>query len=657
MVTAATKDEASTNEVTGLTEEDRVHAQIESESGNADFRVKNDLDELSDVVVCHEDNCDVDEKSETRAEDPRVQTDGVVKATTRRAKVSRQTPASASNDDPSVIRMVSGKRRNGARRNRGVEENEGGTFCCKQCEKQFGSRQALSLHMRYHVDRSHECGICGKKFKNQFSLNLHMKSHLNMREYECEKCGKAFNTKNAYVVHVNRHEDVKRHCCPYCPKSFAQKYQMTVHIQGHLNRREFKCPVCAKAFNAKVILNKHLETHSKSNVFTCETCGKTFNRQYNLTQHLKSHMDLKEYKCTECGRGFNTSVSLQSHMVTHQPDMNFACEICGKTFKRRQNMRMHVLTHSDEKPYKCSICGKGHNSTSSLSSHKKVHIAVKSIPCDFCDRMFTTEKYKRRHMVTHSEVKPHQCPNCGKGFYSTAGLYDHKKSCTSEGLRCSVCGDVIKGGKKVFLQHMRTHPVQFACEFCNRTFTTKELWRRHRDIHLNERRYKCTECDKAFNTSSQVWMHKSRVHKSEAERKKEDAAEGVTDVAQCTAPTPTTQPVLQHALQEAQHVVAPQHAVQQQQQLLVQQHVGPPLPLKDLAHHLTLAQHSQQQHTQQDLPQMESRPPAPQAPELLSPRPQQSFQPPGPPLPVNPQNHPQPPDQLTLTTTQQTVPM
>ena len=80
-----------------------------------------------------------------------------------------------------------------------------------------------------------------------------------------------------------------------------------------------------------------------------------------------------------------------------------------------------------------------------------------------------------------------------------------------------------------FKRHMKTHPLEYPCEICGKVFKRKDIMKRHTEIHLNERKYQCSICDKAFNTSSQLGMHKNKVHKVSASGLSlDEAAENVS---------------------------------------------------------------------------------------------------------------------------------
>ena len=392
---------------------------------------------------------------------------------------------------------------------------------CKICGKGFNTNSMLCSHKVVHKARNeglkkHVCGYCGRKFIRRQNMKSHMKRHLKKGQYKCTNCDKVLRTGTALTRHMKTHEAVRNCPCEICGKLFTQQYITKTHMKICRNERQYKCSVCDKTFNTNSALNSHTKKHETARNFTCEYCGKAFKRKGNMNDHMKRHIDEKQYKCTVCGKGHNTHSGLTMHMKTHETARNYACEYCGKTFKRQQHMKNHVATHLDEKRHQCVVCGKGFNTSSLLCSHKKSHMSVKQFSCELCGKMFKRQQHMKNHMVTHFGDKSYECKICAKGFYTKSMLDSHRKHCNSDNQECTMCHEVIKGGKRMFQQHMKTHPIEYTCEICGRTFKQKANMKAHTDIHLNERRHKCTMCDKAFNTSSQLGMHIRRAHKTEA---------------------------------------------------------------------------------------------------------------------------------------------
>ena len=381
--------------------------------------------------------------------------------------------------------------------------------------KEVSSKVIASSIKDGRVEGQHKCEHCGKVFSRNQNLLRHVQSHLNRREHRCEVCEKRFNTKADLKVHSQTHEESKRFSCKICGKVFKRSDNMARHVKIHVNDRAHKCITCGKGFNTRFNLKMHMKMHEgpKARIFACEYCGKSFYRRGSLMEHIRRCLNLKNYKCELCGKGFNNISGLNSHAAVHLSSKDFTCELCGKAFKRLLNMKNHMKVHLNEKQYKCEVCGKGCNTSSQLSMHKKMHTTGTNYSCEICGKGFKYRHSWKNHTATHSDEKRYQCNVCGKRYHSSSVLCSHRKYCNSNGEECTVCHQVIIGGRMNFKRHMKIHPLEFPCKICGKIFKRKDIMKRHMEIHLNERKYQCPICDKAFNTNSQLGMHRNKVHK------------------------------------------------------------------------------------------------------------------------------------------------
>ena len=420
------------------------------------------------------------------------------------------------------------------------DEEKKGKLQCSQCDKSFSNLDSFSRHAQRHQDgfehsrrscskksKKHACKYCDRVFNRRQNLLRHIKSHLNEREFQCQACGKAFNTQAYLKIHSKTHDESKRHQpddesnkhpCEFCGKKFKRGDNLVRHVKIHINERAHKCITCGKGFNTRFSLKMHMKIHEGpvARTFACEYCGKSFYRRGSLVEHIRRCLNLKTYKCELCGKGFNNISGLNSHAAVHQTSKDFTCELCGKAFKRLLNMKNHMKVHLNEKHYKCTLCGKGCNTSSQLAMHKKMHETGRNYSCEICSKAFKYRHGWKNHTATHSDEKRYQCNVCGKRYHSSSILCSHRKHCNSDGQQCTVCHQVIIGGRMIFKRHMKMHPLEFPCELCGKVFKRKDIMKRHMEIHLNERKYQCAICNKAFNTSSQLGTHKNKVHKISA---------------------------------------------------------------------------------------------------------------------------------------------
>lgn len=145
-------------------------------------------------------------------------------------------------------------------------------------------------------------------------------------------------------------------------------------------------------------------------------------------------------------------------------------------------------------PHVCSMCCQTFGSKFELVKHK-------------CDR--TLKVFDKR--VGLRECKQHECDVCHKTVGSKAALCNHKRyeHEQSEVYVCEFCGKGIRL-KNNFETHTWTHTGQkpFRCDVCDKAFNRSfNLSMHKRTVHDCEKPYKCGTCEKAFGHRSHLKSH------------------------------------------------------------------------------------------------------------------------------------------------------
>ena len=154
--------------------------------------------------------------------------------------------------------------------------------------------------------------------------------------------------------------------------------------------------------------------------------------------------------------------------------------------------------------------------------------------CRFCDKSFTSNKILKRHSLCHTQ---YSCTICGKGFRMQSLLTWHKKnehgnSAVSSNLKSfdnsssddksnvdstQDSGDIhvvsessgLESFNESFLTDEKQQLEVLQCTFCDKTFTSKKLFKRHRLFHTQ---YSCKLCGKGFRMQSLLTWHEKNEH-------------------------------------------------------------------------------------------------------------------------------------------------
>lgn len=197
---------------------------------------------------------------------------------------------------------------------------------CDICGADFRKRNPYNEHMAEHgTDATtvgggdFECDVCHLSFSEARLFRIHRKGHkTSTKIWTCKECGKNYSSKNLLDEHMNMHTGERPYKCPHCTKDFASKYTLTAHMKIHYDRkRPYECKECGKSFFNNQNLIQHERTHTGVKEYECEVCHKQFGTPHNLEVHKIVHTGHKPFICRTCGKAFARRAEIRDHERTH----------------------------------------------------------------------------------------------------------------------------------------------------------------------------------------------------------------------------------------------------------------------------------------------------------------------------------------------------
>lgn len=205
------------------------------------------------------------------------------------------------------------------------------------------------------------------------------------------------------------------------------------HSNETVNDSVAELRIIVKKFNAKWESKvKLFET-----VLVCEKCDFVSKRSDHVTQHL-TRCNGSENKCWFCCQKFTLNGRKTHELQKHRKGSSWQCSHCPYNSPFRKRLRKHYL-HAHYKQFSCETCSKTFAYPRLLKDH---------------------QKHNRHGVYATQEIERLKCDECGKTFATSILLYHHK-----------------------YLSH--SQQIHY-CHFCEKSFKSKQLVRKHTKIHFKE---------------------------------------------------------------------------------------------------------------------------------------------------------------------------
>lgn len=259
----------------------------------------------------------------------------------------------------------------------------------------------------------------------------------------------------------------------------------------HLLQVEYTCSICQAKFDSnRELINHKLVHKDEKRSYLCRKCSLAFTEHFDWLQHEFDHKQRESfYKCPECTKYFKLKFVAQKHLGTHF-NLNLKCDLCSDVFKSEERLRIHALSH--DSTFECCECGLVCKDKKNLRYHMLSHTGLRPHQCLFCGLGFKTPTAKNIHTRKHTGEQHYRynCKECNKKFNDQSSLHRHK------------CTTLVDTRDKV------------ECEVCKKNFFPWTL-AGHMKLHANEREYKCTDCEAAYNSYASLKQHVMYRHSNE----------------------------------------------------------------------------------------------------------------------------------------------
>ncbi|XP_050098462.1 zinc finger protein 85-like [Anopheles aquasalis] len=346
--------------------------------------------------------------------------------------------------------------------------------------------------------------------------------------------------------HLRTHRNERRYKCPYCPKSFVSQSNCNSHKNIHTRAKLYKCDICDKEYPMLNGLKQHKATHQKDRTYLCSICGKSYYQPTGLARHKRTHTEERNFKCDSCDKSFFTNCDLRKHAVIHSNKKPYSCEICEKSFNRNDNLRTHMKKHSRRSewsvhdPFVLVRESRIYSALTNkevcldelieqyLSINKQSLMDDASI-CGICWNAieqwhnFRESCLQNEERLKNLQTDLEKVVLVGKQYNFAIEFVEEESSLCEEKPSEEACYEDVHEVEETvqyeevnelkveasLVRHKLIHyeEPKIKCTECDKVFLTKTRMKKHFLVHLNEKPFNCEVCNKAFNRKDNLNVH------------------------------------------------------------------------------------------------------------------------------------------------------
>ncbi|KAH8394729.1 hypothetical protein KR222_002829, partial [Zaprionus bogoriensis] len=408
-----------------------------------------------------------------------------------------------------------------------IKKRRGKRLYCEMCGLEFPSWKRFNFHNQFHLERHRPraCFVCDYANNNIDDLFQHLHySHEPEGTLFCDICDRNFRDAAVFMEHSKSHANVSSttYSCSECSANFETRGRLNGHVRS-IHGTVISCELCSREFATEATYNIHMKKHLiiEREVHVCNNCGMLSENHDKMVAHVENeespcygvdiYVELLRdaYVCEYCSAYFKQKSDLRAHRDSGvHKDGNFWCLPCGKQFANmklyRNHLRNYQLQRADVAHRKLEIClyfmcdyedcYDSYINWNSLYTHKRrTHDTVEKLEsktkagewiCQFCQKICRSKMSLSVHVARSHNNNNVICPVCKASYKDQEALKKHH-AYWHEPMECALCLKSVKN-RRNFDTHMNV-------------------------VHSNNKRYKCSVCQKGFYHKSEMEAHQ-RLH-------------------------------------------------------------------------------------------------------------------------------------------------
>lgn len=205
----------------------------------------------------------------------------------------------------------------------------------------------------------------------------------------------------------------------------------------------------------------------------------------------------------------------------------FNCKVCSESHSTFEDFASHMKEkHGEESPM-IECCGKKIKTRHFLLVHFRDHMNPQKITCKECNETFRDRFHLHRHRrkvhTAPEERDSFVCDVCSKELSTAMALTNHKRTHLPaeerekfKTFKCTDCDKAFETKTQLnsHCKYLHTERKAGICEICAKSFSKKESLRYHyAAVHSNGVKFDCHICNKSYSIKDNLRAHIKKRHK------------------------------------------------------------------------------------------------------------------------------------------------
>ncbi|XP_066433054.1 zinc finger protein 646 [Eleutherodactylus coqui] len=266
---------------------------------------------------------------------------------------------------------------------------------------------------------------------------------------------------------------------------------------------------CPMSLSGLTELESHQESPKEDRPYKCNQCDKSYRHAGSLVNHKKTHQ-IGLYTCLICQKEYSNPMGLKSHLRTHSEEKRFKCEQCGEAFRMSQQLYNHrkslhgYSTPNGEKitrSPKFEVQAPVLVESSNLMSNLENYIAESMLPVDFphlVSKCYPDEKAGEEDLPIE-DVEGHEVFTDEKDQPNDSNIEEYR-------YKCNQCGKAYKHAGSL-ANHKQSHVIGlYQCAVCFKEFSNLMAMKNHCRLHSDARARRSCKSPRFSGKSTGVYI-------------------------------------------------------------------------------------------------------------------------------------------------------